>query len=900
MLDKLILIDGNSLLFRSFYALPLLHTKQGEYTNAVYGFLLMLKKLLKEEQPTHLVVAFDKKRKNFRNEIYAEYKGQRSEAPDELVPQFALIREVLGVHQIPFVEIDDYEADDIIGTISAAADRAEIPCLIVSGDRDVLQLITDTTTVMFNKKGITDIERYDADKVLEKMGVRVDQIIDLKALMGDSSDNIPGVPGIGPKTATKLLQSYDTLEGLFEHLDELKGKLKENLSVHRELAFISRLLSTIVCDVPIDCELEQFSCKVPNWQKLTELYRRLEFKQFMLEARKAVSEQVTTDFPDSGSLFAVSRPQTELTGIPLLAPLQQDMQGSLFAEESYCVIDSSYAWEKFLKQNPEPKTGIYFEPENQHPMWQEVKEIWIAKGRAVALVPLEKFPEGFCWLADFWADPNQEKFFFNSKFCRVEAKRKRIEMSAVAGDLMLLAYVMDPSFSGETLFEILDYYQQVIKDSMPLAEQVVLIVPLYQKLYADLEPKLKELLDNMELPAAEALAEMEYAGIHVDRSILAELHEELAVRIKVAAETIYALAGHPFNIQSPKQLGVVLFEELGLPVIKKTKSGYGTGAEILEQLTEHHEIAADILLYRQLSKLQSTYIDALPQLIHPETGRVHTIFKQAMTATGRLSSVEPNLQNIPVRMEEGRRIRRAFTGRDETMVLLSADYSQIDLRVLAHISQDENLIETFRQNIDVHTRTAAEIFKVGLEDVDADMRRRAKAVNFGIIYGISAFGLSRDTGVSQNEAKQYIQEYLDAYPGVQHYMHNIVEEGKAKGYVETIFHRRRYLPDLAASNKMLQSFARRMALNTPIQGTSADLMKLAMINISRKLKEIDFSARMLLQVHDELVFEVEPAYLLELAAIVRQMMEMVYPLAIPLLTTLKTGANWYDMKSLEI
>jgi DNA polymerase-1 len=881
-MKKLLLLDGNSLLFRSFYALPILSTREGEYTNAVYGFLLMLKKLLKEEKPTHLLVAFDKHRVTFRNAIYTEYKGTRKDAPDELIPQFALIRETLRCMNLPYIELEGYEADDILGTVSLEADQANLSTVIVSGDRDILQLVSGNTWVYLTKKGITDIEKYDAAAVEEKLGVRVDQIIDLKGLMGDSSDNIPGVPGVGPKTAVKLLTAYDNLEGLYAHTDELKGKLKENLLLYRDNAFMSRTLATIVREAPLPpSSLETYTCQEPDWTAFYSLCQRLEFKQFLTEVRSHLPAKPERHTPMTGALTVA--------------------QGELFAESAPSAVPVKSAAKTsagFFRPSG-VSAAFYAEPDNLHPMWHDPKRLWLTgSGGEISSLPVDAAT--FAGLKSWLEDPAIEKYFFNSKSCRVLCQRHGITLAGVKGDLMLLTYVLDPGFTGETLLETLDYHRQVGINVPTVSEQVSLIEPLYKELHARLDPDLAELLDNMELPVAKILADMEFCGVQVDREVLREISAELAGRITTAEQTIYRLSGREFNLNSPKQLGQVLFEDLQLPGGKKTKSGYSTGAEVLEKLYDQHEIIAHILDYRQLAKLKSTYADALPALIHPETGRVHTVFKQALTATGRLSSVEPNLQNIPIRLEEGRRIRKAFVGRDDSYALLSADYSQIDLRVLAHISTDANLIETFRQNIDIHRRTAAEIFHIELEAVDENMRRRAKAVNFGIIYGISPFGLARDTGVSREEAKRYIEEYLASYPGVQDYMHDIVEYGKATGYVETIFHRRRYLPDLKSSNYMQKSFAERMALNTPIQGSSADIIKVAMVEVQKRLHALKLPVNLLLQVHDELVFEVKKPALTETALVVRELMENACELRVPLLTTLKSGADWKNMYPLEL
>jgi DNA polymerase-1 len=867
--QKLILIDGNSLLFRAFYALPLLHTSQGIHTNAVYGFMTMLRRLLLEEKPSHIMVAFDKGKKTFRNEIFTDYKGTRSETPIELQEQFLLIREILEALNIPFLEKEGYEADDIIGTLSRQADEEKIECIIVTGDRDALQLVSPNTRVYLNRKGISDIDTYDGDMVKEKCGVTPEQMVELKALMGDSSDNIPGVMGVGPKTGAKLINEYDNLENIYAHLQDIKGKkLKENLANCREQAFMSRELAAIIRDIELPAGIADFVRKAPNKQSLRELYRRLEFRNFL--------EDLENELFEDG-----------------------DKELSAPADIEVTELNNESALQEFLARfKTISAMGIYIETTYHHPMWAKITNMWLEIEEQIACYKLGEEQELLPGIRALLANAEIDKYLYNAKSNQVILKRYGVGLQGIKGDLMLLTYVLDPSFTGEDLASTLAYYKEA-RDYEP-AEMISLLRELFLERYGELSFELRALLDKMEMPISNILAEMEFHGIKIDRDILQQMAEELGNKILVDEEQIYAMAGQRFNINSPKQLGKVLFEDLQLPVIKKTKTGYATGAEILEQLVGQHEIISYLLEYRQLAKLKSTYVDALPALIHPETGRVHTIFKQALTATGRLSSVEPNLQNIPIKMEAGRRIRKAFVPEGENKYILSADYSQIDLRALAHISGDKNLIETFHAGVDVHTRTAAEIFKVPLEEVTEDLRRRAKAVNFGIIYGISDFGLARDTGVSRKEAGSYIKEYLRSYPGVQAYMDDIVAKGKKYGYVETIFSRRRYLPELNSPRKMQQAFARRMALNTPIQGTSADIIKMAMIKVNEEIKKSDLQAQMVLQVHDELLFVVDKKDLMRLARLVKDCMENACELKVPLVASLQCGCNWYEMQDLEI
>lgn len=864
---KIMLVDGNSLLFRAFYALPLLQTRDGIYTNAVYGFLTMLNRAIKDLQPTHILVAFDRDRVTFRNETFTAYKANRLETPAELGGQFALVREVLEAMNIDYLEMQGFEADDIIGTLSLNAEKEGMDCIIVTGDNDSLQLVSECTRVCMTKKGITEMEFYDPAKVKEKWEVDPEQMIEIKALMGDSSDNIPGVPGVGPKTAIKLMKEYGSLENLYEHLDQVKGKkLVENLTTYKDQAYMSRELATIVRHMQIDNALDDFVVKEVNRTELIPLFQRLQFNNF-------------------------------LNALQETAPASMDTAGEVEVRELY---NEEQILAMVRDLDSTAGISIYLEADYHHPMWAKIEKVYIAAPEQVFFLNMKEQGETkLRSLQPLLEDPGIPKYLHNVKFAQVLLLRYGIKLGGVKGDTLLFTYVLDPSFPSEDLRATVGHHLHLDTTSSTDAFLASQIKPVYDLLAGQAPPQLQQLLDDLEMPLSSILGEMEFCGIKVDRRTLAVMAEDLGTRILKEEACIEELAGSSFNINSPKQLGKVLFEDLGLPTAKKTKSGYSTGQEVLEGLIEAHDIIPHILQYRQLSKLKSTYADALQNLINPDTDRVHTIFKQAITATGRLSSVEPNLQNIPIRMEEGRRIRKAFIASDKDWVIFSADYSQIDLRALAHISGDQTLIDTFTKGIDIHTRTAAEIFKVPIGMVDEELRRRAKAVNFGIIYGISDFGLARQTGVSRQEAGRYIKDYLDSYPGVRQYMQDIVEFGTEAGYVETILGRRRYLPDLRARNKMVQSFARRMALNTPIQGSSADIIKLAMLKVVQALKERQLRSRLLLQVHDDLVMEVRRQELDEVATLVKTCMESAYELKVPLLVAMKAGANWYDMQSWE-
>ncbi|MEA1960453.1 MAG: DNA polymerase I [Bacillota bacterium] len=866
---KVMLIDGNSLLYRAFYALPLLNNQAGEYTNGVYGFLTMFNRITNEIAPTHLLVAFDKDRKTFRSEIYSEYKATRSATPDELKGQFQMLRDVLKAMNVCYIEKQGYEGDDIIGTFSKQAEEEGYECIIVTGDKDSLQLVSDQTRVYLTRKGITEIDVYDPTLIKEKYGVEPWQMIEIKALMGDASDNIPGVPRFGEKSAVKLIKQYKTLEGLYENVEGSCGPKSQQLLIeNREQAFLSRELATIVRDIPFDETLDSFERQQPNKEELRKMYARLGFKNFL--------NALADEYIPAETKKVESSIQTHL-------------------------LDNVADMVSFIDQlQQEEGIGLYIEADYHHPMWAQIKKIYIEYKNEIYELPVEgQKDKKLILFKTILEEEKQSKFLHNAKFAEVLLARYGIQLKGVAGDTLLLTYVLDPAFQGEELAAVITEQLKVDCKEQPASYLASEIRHVHDLMLEKATPELTKLFVDLELPLSGILADMEQVGVKVEKKILADIGEDLGVRLEKHEQEIYALAGSQFNINSPKQLGKILFEDLGLPPAKKTKTGYSTGQEVLEKLYDQHEIIPLIMHFRQLSKLKSTYVDALQGLIHPETEKIHTIFKQAMTATGRLSSVEPNLQNIPVKMEEGRRIRKAFVSSGKDWLIFSADYSQIDLRALAHISGDETLIHTFQEGIDIHTRTASEIFKVPLERVDSDLRRRAKAVNFGIIYGISDFGLARDTGVSRKEAKTYIEQYLDSYPGVQKYMDDIVRFGQENGYVETVLKRRRYLPDLNAKNKMVQSFARRMALNTPIQGTSADIIKIAMLKVARELSARELKSRMLLQVHDELLLEVLKSELEEVAYLVKTCMETAYTLEVPLEVSMKLGTNWYDLQTWE-
>ena len=805
-MKRFVILDGSSLFFRAFFAIPPLTAPTGEYTNAMFGFATMFLKLWAELKPDELVIAFDKSRHTFRTELYPDYKGTRDKVPDELKSQIPLLQEFAAALGVTFLEKDNYEADDIIGTLATQAAAAGYDAMVVTGDRDALQLVRKNLRVMMTKKGITDLKAYDEATFTEEYQMEPIKLIDLKGLMGDASDNIPGVPGVGPKTATKLLLAYGTLENVLEHVAEVKGKkLKENLTTFADQARLSKTLATINCNVP-DLETPGAYEMHPDETKFTAFCQRYHLNAVLARGKK---------------LFAKPAPKV----------VEEKKEEESFNLSSMDVIT---------------KDGhIVFD--------------WKA-----------------CLHAGLTFDDG-----------------KRVD------DLQLMAYLLHPETTEYTLSALLaEFFPQ---DIQPEAFTKTDVEQAFTKLLPPMRTRLEELglmklYEDIELPLVPVLFRMEQTGVFVNRAHLREKAEVIGDKIQGLEDDIYTLAGHEFKIHSPKQLGTVLFDEIGLTPIKKTKTGYSTNAEVLEQLRYEHPIIECILSYRLWTKLKSTYLDGIAGLINEKTGRVHTSFNQTVTATGRLSSSDPNLQNIPVRTEQGKEIRALFEPGPGYDAMLSADYSQIELRLLAHLSQDAAFIEAFREGQDIHARTAAEVFHVPLADVTPEERRRAKAVNFGIVYGISDFGLSRDLHISRKEAAGYIDEYFTRYPGVKAFMDQMVEEAHKTGAVTTLYGRRRELPAIHSKNFNQRSLAERMAMNTPIQGTAADIIKIAMIRADRMLREAHVKSRILLQVHDELVLEVVNEEIPQVTAILKEAMEHAADLSIPLVIDVNVGKNWAEAK----
>ncbi|MBO0379166.1 MULTISPECIES: DNA polymerase I [Staphylococcus] len=878
-MNKLVLIDGNSLSFRAFYALPLLSNKAGIHTNAILGFAKLLEKIIREEQPTHFLVAFDAGKTTFRHSKYSEYKGGRQKTPPELSEQFPYIRQLLDAYHIKHYELENYEADDIIGTLSKEADQNDFETIIVTGDRDLTQLATQNVTIYYTKKGVTDVDHYTPEFIAEKYnGLKPIQIIDMKGLMGDSSDNIPGVAGVGEKTAIKLLNQFDSVEGVYENIDKVSGKkLKEKLELSHEDALMSKELATINRYSPIEVTLNdtKLSDIKDNHEKI-ELFKKLEFKQLL------------ADIDNKASEFEQEQKQVSFDILPTFEYVD-------FNHLDEAVIHFEIDGSNYLKDDI-LKFGFYD------------KERYIV----VDADNIKDYPELIKWLEN----ENSKKVVYDAKKTFVIAHRLNINIQNIVFDAMLASYIIDPSRTIDDVYSVVtNYHQTYVKEDVSIygkgkkrqvpdteilnthiasiTKSIDAVKPLMEK---ELESHQQmNLLKDLELPLARILSKMEEIGIYTDVNDLQRMQQELQEKLELLVQRIHDVAGEEFNINSPKQLGVVLFETLKLPVIKKTKTGYSTAVDVLEQLQNEHPIINDILEYRQLAKLQSTYVEGLQKVISNDK-RIHTRFNQTLAQTGRLSSVDPNLQNIPIRLEEGRKIRKAFKPSSEDSVILSADYSQIELRVLAHITQDDSLKEAFIHGQDIHTATARKVFGVEAEEVTDLMRRQAKAVNFGIVYGISDYGLSQSLNITRKEAKIFIDDYLASFPGVKQYMSDIVKDAKANGYVETLLHRRRYIPDITSRNFNLRGFAERTAMNTPIQGSAADIIKLAMVEFDKQVQHTSYKAKLLLQVHDELIFEVPKSEVEEFSLFVEDIMEHALDLDVPLKVDSNYGPTWYDAK----
>lgn len=901
-MEKLVVIDGNSILNRAFYGImgsKMLMTADGTYTNAVYGFLAIMFKMMEEINPNYMVVAFDVKAPTKRHEMYKDYKGTRKGMPDELASQMPIIKEVLKAMNIKVIEMAGYEADDILGTLSRYGESKGLEVRLLTGDRDSFQLATDKTTIMLprTKGGKTETEFFDRDKILETYGVEPLQMIEVKGLMGDSSDNIPGVPGIGEKTALTLIKTYGTIDELYKKLENdeattVKGKTKEKLIENKELAYLSKTLGTINVEAPIEKNLEDY--KVEEWNKpeVYKLFKELRFNRYI--------ERFSLTAGDS---------QTE------------NLQNEKFKFETK-ILEENEAEEIFKIVKKEKEFYYLSEIENcentELVIAKEIAKIYfyLKEKNTVYVADFKKFEKA---LKEIFEDTEILKISHDIKIDFILLKQQNVEAKNMMFDVKIAGYLLNATSGAYKISDLTSLYinydldehidtkqneqtslfdeveKQKEYDELKASETYFLI-----QLKPVLEEKLKEinsykLFEEIEMPTAEVLANMQYNGVYVDEKEILKFGNHLKKELEELRIDIYRQAGEEFNVNSTQQLGKILFEKLGLTAGKKNKNGYATDVETLEKIREEHPIVSKILEYRKIMKLNSTYVEGLLPYIHEKTGRIHSYFHQTVTATGRLSSTDPNLQNIPTRTELGRKLRKVFKAQ-ENKIFVDADYSQIELRVLAHMSKDEIMVEAFKTDQDIHTICASQVFKVPVEKVSKQLRSRAKAVNFGIVYGISDFGLAEQIDIKRKEAKEYIEQYLETYSGIKSFMSDIVEHAKEKGYVETEFGRRRYIPELASKNYMVRQFGQRAAMNTPIQGTAADIMKIAMIKVYNELKKRNLKSKIVLQIHDEMLIETELSEKEEVYEILKQSMENAVQLSVPLKVEIEEGKSWYQAK----
>jgi DNA polymerase-1 len=863
---RLFLVDGMSHIFRAFYAIRNLSNSQGLPTNAIYGFASMLRKLMRQYRPDYMAVVFDGQQPTFRHDVFQDYKANRTEMPDGLAAQLPYIRKLCVALNVPVLEKERYEADDIIGTLAKRAERENLQAVIVSNDKDMFQLVTDKVHVLHQSK--EDV-LFDPSKVKEFFGVPPGQVIDVLGLMGDSVDNVPGAPGIGEKGARELINRFGSLDNLLANREQVERKAyREALQNHYDQILQSKQLVTIDTHVPLECDWEKLKCCPPNDDGLQTLFTELGFQTLLKELE---AERTPRARAESSAKFR------RLTNRREAQQLIKDLQKQ---SAVFCHLDL----------------------DSKEPMQARVRALALAGADATQaassgwLVPFEMNPEvALGDFGEFWEDPKIHKVFHNAKCAHIVLRRQGLSLQGVKWDTFLMSYLVYPNRSNHNFEEI----AFALLEKTPSAEPGHRCA-ITRELFAALEPKLQELqlekvYREIELPLAEVLAEMEWNGIRIDSAALRRMSKEFERKINDLTQKIYELAGAEFNLNSPRQLGEILFEKLNLPAPRRLKKSgqYSTSVEILEQLAYGFELPRLILEYRQIAKLKSGYVDTLPKLVNPETGRVHTSFNQTVAATGRLSSSNPNLQNIPIRTESGMAVRSAFIP-SQGCVLMGADYSQIELRILAHLSGDAVLVDSFRKGEDIHTRTAAEVFGIPADKQTGEIRRRAKVINFGIIYGQTAFGLAKQLGTSNRDAQQYINRYFERYQGVKQYLQEIILETRKTQLTRTLFGRLRQIPDIDNRNPNLRNIAERVAVNSPIQGTAADLIKRAMIQIHRKLKEQELQTKMLLQVHDELVFDVPENEVEVVHKLVKTEMETVYELSVPIKVDIGTGRNWME------
>ena len=852
---RLLAIDGNSILNRAYYGIRPLTTKDGQYTHAIYGFLTMLQKIKDDTTPDAVAIAFDLKAPTFRHKAYSGYKATRKGMPEELASQVQPLKELLALLGYKLVSCEGYEADDILGTFARVCEDNNNDCIIATGDRDSLQLVSDRVSVRLaaTKQGAPVAVYFDRDKVIEEYGVEPEKLIDIKALQGDTSDNIPGVAGIGPKGASDLISKFGSLDGVYENIDsaDIRETVRKKLVADKENAYLSRMLGEIYREVPIDTNIDNYKVEMTDPEAAARYMARLElFKlidKFGLNAQAMLSVEETSE------------------EVPVLTVKKAETLDTLISLKTY-VADAEFEGESFIR------LCIYTQD-----------SVYVTEDESL-----------FC---DYLKSQGG-KIFYDSKPVYAYAERNGIDMPLATFDLSLAAYLLNPSSADYSPERLCAEYRIPVCESPDesISAPYCALPALLEKLQAEIEEKnQKKLLDTIEIPLAKVLARMENIGFAVDRQGIETYGEYIGTQLESIEQEIYESVGYEFNINSPKQLGVALFEKLSLPAKKKTKSGYSTNADVLESLRNYHPVIGQILQYRTYAKLKSTYCDGLTKVI-AEDGRIHSSFNQKETRTGRISSTEPNLQNIPVRTELGRELRKFFVAK-EGCVLVDADYSQIELRVLADIANDENMRKAFLDNTDIHTVTASEVFRMPVNMVTPIMRSRAKAVNFGIVYGIGAFSLAKDIGVSNKEASEYIKNYLAHYSGVDSYMKNVIENARITGYVETVFGRRRYLPELSATNHITRSFGERVARNMPIQGTAADIIKIAMVRVDERLRAEGMESRLILQVHDELIVEAPVHESMRAAMVLQEEMENAVKLSVPLVAEASMGATWYDAKS---
>lgn len=878
IMDKLlILIDGNSLMNRAYYALPELMNKKGQHTNAIYGFANILFKIMDTYKPSHISVAFDLKAPTFRHKQYDAYKGNRKKMPDELREQVEPLKKMIDAFGINRIELEGYEADDLIGTVAKNFEQDGFEVYIITGDKDALQLVSDKIKVLFTKKGISELDEYDPDKMTEKYELTPQQFIDLKGLMGDQSDNIPGVAGIGEKTGIKLLKEYGSIENIYMNIDEISKSVKAKLEAGYDMAFLSKSLATIMVDIPLELKADEFEKKDIDKNTLISLFSEFEFNSLIGKVgndESSLIDKVQKEYLISNDIELLIDKATSLKSLNLFSIAKSGLVSdkrliNLFAkidEEFFNIEEKDVSKLKNVFENPEIKKYGYN-----------------LKNDCLILKPYE------INLTGLYFDIAIAEYLIDSTSSNYEIKD--IALKYNLGDVLSLEELLGKGKSKKDFKDLSDaqisgYACSVLDIVDNGKEALITTIENYT---------MHNLFYEVEMPLVEILADMEYIGISADKEVLNELKQKFDIEIKTLEVSIYEYAGENFNINSPKQLGHILFDKLGLPAIKKTKTGYSTNAEVLEALSDKHPIIDKITLYRQYTKLQSTYVDGLLNIINPKTGRIHSSFNQTITTTGRISSTEPNMQNIPVRLEIGRELRKVFVA-PEDMYLVDADYSQIELRILAHIANDEGLIDAFSKGDDIHTITASEVFNVPLDEVTKELRSAAKAVNFGIVYGISDFGLSNNLGISKQVAKEYIDNYFARYPYVKKYMEDIVEKAKNDGYVETYIGRRRYIPELGSNNFIMKNLGKRLAMNTPIQGSAADVIKIAMVKVYARLKSEGLKSKLILQVHDELIIESPDSEKSYVADLLKEEMESAVDLNVKLTVDAKWGKSWYETK----